>query len=233
MISIIKKNIKLILFILLVGVLSFGSVYAATLFRASDITYTPPSGNSENNVQTALDYLYSKAGSASSFHGRNNSYLFEYIDEDNPSVYVSSSNYTDLNKKIFFVTNGDDKGLCIIRDNKLHCFYAANFEIEKEHLLNVFSDLPLCTLTLDSYGYPYIGKDCPDTRCQISDSSYNEKYGKTVECFVSNDSTAYNVGVTYYGSVVMQDFTDYAYSGTGVETYDVGANGLFGTSPPI
>jgi hypothetical protein len=157
----------------------------------------------------------------------------EYIDEDNPSVYVSSSNYTDLNKKIFFVTNGDDKGLCIIRDNKLHCFYAANFEIEKEHLLNVFSDLPLCTLTLDSYGYPYIGKDCPDTRCQISDSSYNEKYGKTVECFVSNDSTAYNVGVTYYGSVVMQDFTDYAYSGTGVGTYDVGANGLFGTSPPI
>ena len=60
--EVLKKNVKLVIGIIIGAVISGTSVYAAILYASSDVGYdNTSSGMSATNVQDALDELYTKA----------------------------------------------------------------------------------------------------------------------------------------------------------------------------
>ena len=125
----IKKNIKLIIGIL-IGIIISGSIVYAVNVTSSSVEYTR-SGSSVTSVEGALNELYDKA------KGKNNIVYYEYGD---PTT-SSTTDYTTLDKSKFIALNGVQKSVCIIRNNVLHCFDYNNYEIEKVHMQFVFSDI--------------------------------------------------------------------------------------------
>jgi hypothetical protein len=115
----IKSNIKLVIGILIGAVLSGTTVYAATiLFNSNQVVYdNTSSGMSATNVQGALDELYTKANTG--------------IDPNDFGIKRNTA-------KNVMATPG---GVCIKRNGTVHCLTTNNWNFEKKHIQQVFSDV--------------------------------------------------------------------------------------------
>ena len=118
----IKSNIKLVVAFILGVIISGTGVYAAILYASSDVSYdNTSSGMSATNVQDALDELYTKAN-------------YRKITGDGVTNIGFQTNSANT---IFANSNG----LCIVRKGKLSCLKVDNYNVEKDHVQQVFSDL--------------------------------------------------------------------------------------------
>ena len=125
------KNKKLLFGIIgfVIGV-SITGVVAYSVY-ANKVTYdNTQSGLQSTDVQGAIDELYQKAASIPKIY-----YAF-----GDPTT-SSTTDYTTLNKNVFVALNGTQKSVCIIRNNKLHCFDNNNSAYEKWHIQGVFNDI--------------------------------------------------------------------------------------------
>ena len=116
--NIIKNTICFIL-----GGIVFGTlgVYAATTLLSQSVYYNnSTSGRTSTNVKGALDELYTIANT-----------------RINPTYFSMQVN----TKKTIIAVPG---GACIKRNGTVHCFEVNNFNYEKTHLKQVFSDIT-CT----------------------------------------------------------------------------------------
>ena len=149
----ILKFIKHNVFGFIAGAVIFGSlgVYAATVIAASNVGYSDNASLGATNVQDAIDKLYAKADN-------------QYFD-----LATAKANTTG---KIF----ASKKGVCISRKKKVYCFKINNYDVEKNHIQQVFSDVS-CKV-LSSY-----------VRCNASDFDCNVDSDGSVGC---GDSSAYS-----------------------------------------
>ena len=124
-------------------------VVAATSISSAQVKYT---GNSQSTVEGALNNLYTKA---------------------NALVEPDAIDFATLTSNASGTMIASSKGVCITRNNKVSCFKANNWNVEKDHIQQVFSGCEvdssfvycsasdfLCDIT--SSGRVY---------CQIQDSS--------------------------------------------------------------
>ncbi len=113
----LKKNYKIYIGII-IGAVIFGSlgVYAATVISATSVSYTDNSSLGATNVQDAIDKLYAKADN-------------QYFD-----IATAKANTTE---KVF----ASKKGVCISRNKTVYCFKINNYDVEKNHIQEVFSDV--------------------------------------------------------------------------------------------
>ena len=54
---------------------------------------------------------------------------------------IRTTDYTTLGKNIFLKLEGEQKSVCILRNGEKHCFKNNNYDIENEHVQEVFSDI--------------------------------------------------------------------------------------------
>ena len=112
----LKNNYKIIIGIIIGAVISGGGVYAATVIAASNVGYSDNASLGATNVQDAIDKLYAKADN-------------QYFD-----FATAKANTTG---KVF----ASKKGVCISRNKTVYCFKINNYDIEKDHVQQVFSDV--------------------------------------------------------------------------------------------
>ena len=145
----IKNNIKTVIAFILGMIISGTGVYAATiLFASNEVSYdNTSSGMTATNVQDALDELYTKANS------------IVPIDFDTFQTNTAKTVYASK------------LGVCIDINNKLNCFKAGNWDIEKNHIKEVFSD-------------NNCGSDSESILCQAYDFT----------CYVYDDGAVYCAG---------------------------------------
>jgi hypothetical protein len=137
-----SENIKTVIAFTLGMLISGGVVYAATTIASSQVSYTPPTGSglTSTDVQGALDELFTMA---------------------NNIVPIDPDTFTTNSTKTVYASS---KGVCIKRNNKLNCFKINNWNIEKEHVQQVFSDI-IC------YVNPgYVDCEGSDLYCHINSS---------------------------------------------------------------
>ena len=117
-------------------------VIAATSFSSSQVTYT---GNSQSTVEGALNNLYTRANT--------------WIEPD----FIDFATLTSPTTKTMLASS---KGVCIIRNNRINCFKPNNYNIEKDNIQQVFSDV---SCNVDS---SYVYCVAPDFLCYV-DSNGN------------------------------------------------------------
>ena len=102
----------------IIGGIVFGSlgVYAAGVITSQEVTYEDNTSIGATNVQDAIDKLYAKADN-------------QYFD-----LATAKANTTG---KVF----ASKKGVCISRNKTVYCFKINNYDIEKDHVQQVFSDV--------------------------------------------------------------------------------------------
>ena len=158
-----KKVFKNPIFTFLLGAIIFAAVgvTATTLLNGSDIQYTGNKVEGAQNIQQAIDTLYDKANSS--------------IDYSSLNFQISSTNN-------IVATNF---GICMYRNNKLNCFKTNNYNYEKEHVRQVFSDGNCQT------GDHKIDCDDGDYQCAIYDDGYVDciDYISHKGCSVEPDGT--------------------------------------------
>ena len=117
--SLFKKNVKLVIGIIIGGVVLWTlGVYAATILASNQVVYdNSSSGISATNVQDALDELYTKAKNM---------------------VPIDPNTFNTNTAKTVYASS---KGVCIKRNNKLNCFKINNWAEEQTHIQQVFSDI--------------------------------------------------------------------------------------------
>ena len=109
----LKNNIKLFVGIIIGGILFGGATYVvATEIASSSVTYT---GNGQSTVEGAINDLYGKADT--------------WID---PSTIQTNST-----GKIF----ASSKGIIIRRNGQTHLIRSNNWNVEKDHIQQIFSDV--------------------------------------------------------------------------------------------
>ena len=156
--GIIKNNVKTIVAFIIGGLMFGTGVYAVVeSIPSKSVTYTK---NGQSTVEGALDTLYSKALNCQNI--KNNTVYFNF---GNPTS-SNTQNYSSLNKKVFAALNGDQRSICIIRNNRLHCFDNNNWTIEKEHMQHVFSDVSCLTTSIPGYG-TFMECTASDFQCTI------------------------------------------------------------------
>ena len=108
------------------GAVVFGSlgVYAASVISATNVGYSDNASLGVTNVQDAIDKLSSKADN-------------QYFD-----FATAKANTTG---KVF----ASKKGVCISRNKTVYCFKINNWNVEKDYIQQVFSDVS-CTVTSSS-----------------------------------------------------------------------------------
>ena len=155
----IKNNLKLVVAFTL-GLLVAGTgVYAAGVITSKEITYEDNTSIGATNVQDAIDKLYAKADN-------------QYFDLATAKANTSG--------KIF----ASKKGVCISRSKTVYCFKINNYDVEKDHIQQVFSDVS-CNVYSYSVECSPFNFDCKvfsggDVSCgDRSDNSY---------CFVTTSS---------------------------------------------
>ena len=121
----LKKNYKIYIGII-IGAVIFGSlgVYAATVISATSVSYTDNSSLGATNVQDAIDKLNTKATTK-----------ITEAEAKCPSGKIcteTNSKGTIFSSKI---------GICINRNNIFQCFKINNYDVEKNHIQEVFSDV--------------------------------------------------------------------------------------------
>ena len=150
----IKGNI--VGFILGAIIFSVIGVTAATILNGTDIQYTGNKVENASNIQDAIDGLY---------------------DEANNMVPIDPDTFATNTAKTVYASS---KGVCIKRNNKLNCFKINNWDEEKDHIQQVFSDVSC-----------YVSSS--DVDCNAVDfSCYVRSYGH-VSCVDNSDSSSCNV----------------------------------------
>lgn len=145
-------NIKTVVAFILGIIISGRIVYAATIrLNSNQVGYdNTSSGTSATNIQDALDELYTTANTIDS----------SYIDF---ATTATNGNETILASK---------NGVCIKRNNKLICFKTNNWNVEKDHIRQVFSS---CS------------EDPYNVDCRSSDFRCNVCNDGSVHCFDRSD----------------------------------------------
>ncbi len=137
----IKNNLKIVIAFTL-GLLVAGTgVYAATVIAASSVSYSDNASLGATNVQNAIDKLYAKADN-------------QYFD-----FATAKANKTG---KVF----ASKKGVCISRSKTVYCFKTNNWDVEKNHIQQVFSDIR-CIVKSSS-----IRCDSSDFYCYVNSPGY-------------------------------------------------------------
>ena len=120
----IKNNLKLVVAFTL-GLLVAGTgVYAAGVIASKEITYEDNTSIGATNVQDAIDKLNTKATTK-----------ITEAEAKCPSGKIcteTNSKGTIFSSKI---------GICINRNNIFQCFKINNYDVEKNHIQEVFSDV--------------------------------------------------------------------------------------------
>ena len=160
--SFIKNNIKIVIAFILGLIISGIGVYAAILYASSDVGYdNTGSGLTSTNVQDALDELYTKA---------------QNMVPIDPDTFKTNTAKTVYASKL---------GVCIKRNNRLNCFKINNYEEEKDHIQQVFSDISCYVAS------SYVGCDASDMGCNVY--SYGGVYciGRSDDspCYVNEDGS--------------------------------------------
>jgi len=152
--KLLSNNLKTITAFIIGGII-FGGTTAvvAAVIAANQVTYTPPSGVSANNVQTAIDELYTRS---SKWVNPNDMGTPQYYAFGRYKGWCSSTD-TDCNSYADFPTTATTPpsglnvyaakyadgqyGVCIKRNGKEHCFRGTNYIAEAKHVQEVFSDI--------------------------------------------------------------------------------------------
>ena len=147
----IKNNLKIVVAFTL-GLLVAGTgVYAATVIAASSVSYLDNASLGATNVQNAIDKLYAKADN-------------QYFD-----IATAKANTTG---KVF----ASKKGVCISRNKTVYCFKKNNYDVEKNHIQEVFSDVS-CSV------------NSSDVNCIASDFNCYVNSDGLVDCYDQSDSS--------------------------------------------
>ncbi|MGM9850360.1 MAG: hypothetical protein ACI31V_05645 [Bacilli bacterium] len=199
--KLLSNNLKTITAFIIGGII-FGGTTAvvAAVIAANQVTYTPPSGVSANNVQTAIDELYTRA-----------SKWLNPNDMGTPQYYATTGTYkgwcnsTDTNcnsyadfpttsttppagKNIYAVKYEDGQyGVCIKRNGKEHCFRGRNYKAEAKHVQEVFSDISCSVYSENVYC------DASDFYCYVDSNGYVGcgDYGAGSSCYVYSAGSVY------------------------------------------
>ena len=137
----LKNNYKIIIGIIIGVVISGCGVYATTVIAASSVSYSDNASLGATNVQDAIDKLYAKADN-------------QYFD-----FATAKANTTG---KVF----ASKKGVCISRSKTVYCFKTNNWDVEKNHIQQVFSDVS-CIVKLSS-----VRCDPSDFYCYVNSPGY-------------------------------------------------------------
>ena len=160
----ILKFIKHNVFGFIVGTVVFGSlgVYAATVIAASSVSYSDNASLGATNVQDAIDKLYAKADN-------------QYFD-----FATAQANTTG---KVF----ASKKGVCISRSKKVYCFKTNNWDVEKNHIQQVFSDIS-CDVASS-----LVNCNASDFSCRVDSDGYvNCKDNSDISrCYVYASGSVY------------------------------------------
>ncbi len=162
--KIIKNNIRIIIGILIGLTVSTTTVYAANMiFSSHNITYDNSSSSlTSTDVKGSLDELFEKANNCKKIN--TNEPHFDYGDPTDESP----TDPTAVGHNVFIEKNGDQKSVCIIRNGQLHCFNYNNFEIEKVHIQQVFSNTIFCNVHPDNVNCD----DSPGFVCNVDGAGY-------------------------------------------------------------
>lgn len=152
-----------------------GSVNPLSI-KSSDVPYT---SYNQSTVQGAIDNLYKRATAKQE---KDNTVYFAFGE---PTT-SSTTDYTTLNKGVFVALNGGQRSVCIIKDNRLHCFDNNNNVIEEAHARRVFLNDTCGGTPFLCYEGTGVGKQCdfyPDGSVYCYDGSTKEY------CTLSNDNS--------------------------------------------
>ena len=162
----IKNNFKLVVAFIL-GLLVAGTgVYAAGVIASKEITYEDNTSIGATNVQDAIDKLNTKATTK-----------ITEAEAKCPSGKIC----TETNSKgtIF----ASKMGICINRNNIFQCFKINNWDVEKNHIQQVFSDVSC------SVNSSYVNCNASDFRCYVFSGGY-------VRCYDDSDDSYCSVGAS-------------------------------------
>ena len=120
----LKNNYKIIIGIIIGVVISGCGVYAATVIAASSVGYSDNASLGTTNVQDAIDKLNTKATTK----------IAEAKKECPDGEICQKTN----SKGTIFASK---MGICINRNNIFQCFKINNWDVEKNHIHQVFSDI--------------------------------------------------------------------------------------------
>ena len=135
------KEYRMLIVGIVGGILFGGGVYAATI-GATNVSYSnSSSGIYANNVQDAIDKLYEKA--------------------DNQYFDLATAQANSTGKII-----ASKKGICIYRSKTVYCFKANNWDVEKKHIQEVFSDVS-CDVNSS-----YVTCRASDFGCYVDSNGY-------------------------------------------------------------
>ena len=138
--KIIKNNLKVIVAFILGLIISGTGVYAATiLFQANEVSYNnTSSGLTSTTVQGALDELNTKA---STWLNPNNV---------SKSDLTKGTYQTNTTGRVF--AKESDR-VCILRKGNISCLKWNNWNEEKTHIKQIFSDITCSEGSSPSYDY--------------------------------------------------------------------------------
>lgn len=194
--KLLSNNLKTITAFIIGGII-FGGTTAvvAAVIAANQVTYTPPSGVSANNVQTAIDELYTRS-----------SKWLNLNDMGTPQYYATTGTYKGLcsstdtlcnsyadfpttsttppsGKNVYAAKYEDGQyGVCIKRNGKEHCFRGRNYKAEAKHVQEVFSDI---SCRVSSEGVRCLASDF---LCDVISNGhvYCDDSGAGSSCYVSS-----------------------------------------------
>ena len=152
----LKNSYKIIIGIIIGVVISGCGIYAATVIAASNVGYSDNASLGATNVQDAIDKLNTKA-----------------------TTKITEAKKECPNGEICQKTNSKGTvfaskiGICINRNNIFQCFKINNWDVEKSHIQQVFSDISCNVFSSGVYCFAS-DFNCdvrPDGRVNCSDNS--------------------------------------------------------------
>ena len=151
----INNRVKIIIAFILGALISGGTVYAAYLYEADEVSYSnTTSGATTTNVQDALDELYTKSNTwinPNNIFGTPEYYAFGTYKGWCSSTDTNCNSYSDFpttsteedpptGKNVYAGKYSDGGyGICINRNGTEHCFRGRNWIAEAQHVQKVFS----------------------------------------------------------------------------------------------
>ena len=116
----IKSNLKIVTSFIIGIIISGGTIYAATTIASSSVSYSTTNslanGATKTDVQGALDELYTKA-----------------------NTWINPKDDYDITPNKNIIINSSE--IKLIRNGNLHVIKANNYNEEKDHIQQIFSDI--------------------------------------------------------------------------------------------
>ena len=102
----------------------------------------------------------------------------------NPTT-SDTTDYLTLGKNVFVKLEGEQKSVCIVRNGNLSCFKNNNWDEEKNHVQQVFSDIS-CDVSSS-----LVGCDASDFDCSVDSSGdvFCDDFGSYEYCDVRSDGS--------------------------------------------